>query len=365
MSQERASRCPAHPALRAPRRRTAWVVLLGLLALSSCRFSTQRWPGPMRAEVNPLPPGARFDYAPGPEPVLVYRHADPVSVARAGDVAGFPMSFHRKVERLTAGSWMAVGAGGRAEVLWPRDATSVRIYDRCYAVVGEPSRDEPTLVFQEVTRARLHLTPEDRIELLGGAILRGDASEESGPFFLERIGEELLRVRNQSKKVMFVDYRRRELAVAPGSLVDLPLLPGGVGGTAPEVLPAGVMEFERDGIALSTRGEVDTSSHHDAWVLRAERDAVVEALGLSVTLLAGERVLMGGLEAPAPRLPAGSGGRAGTPNGSGGPLPDTGAEAAMQPGASPADTPAGPEVPSSPEGATAPGPPAGDSPSTP
>jgi len=309
------------------------VAALLAVGLSSCRFSTQRWPGPMRAEVDPLPPGARYDYAPGPEPVLVYRHADPVSVARAGDVAGFPMSFHRKVERLTSGSWLAVGAGGRAEVLWPSDATSVRIYDRCYAVVGEPSRDEPTLVFQTLTRARLNLTPEDRISLMGGAILRGDEAEESGPFLIERLGEEILRIRNQSKKVMFVDYRRRELAVAPGSLVDLPLLPIGEGGTAPELPPTGIERMDRNGLALETRGQVETRPYHDAWVMRAQADSVVEALGLAVTLLPGERVVVGGLGEPPPALSAGA--------------PAAEAGPAMQPNSRPADTDPDPNAGSS------------------
>ena len=269
--------------------------LLAAAALLCAACSTQRWPGPMEPEEEPLPPGARDLYAPGPEQVSVVRHADPVQVGRAGDAAGFPLAFFRKVERVTAGAWVYVGAGGRAELLWPADGTTAVLYNTCNVVIGEPSRDEPTLIFRTITRARLVLTPEDRVELLGGAILRGDPVEESGPFLLDKIGPEILRVQNQSKRMATVAFRDQDIVVSPGQLVDLSVLPDEAGGTRPVQEAPGLERYETRAFGVSTRGPVAAEDLGSGLSLSALGENEVRGQGLQLELLPGERVVFGDL----------------------------------------------------------------------
>ena len=216
------------------RRRQRALSLLCLAALGGAACSPQRLPSPMAPATVPLPPGESGLVAPGPQQVDVMRHADPVRIRRPGAPGAFTLPFYDKDVRLGAGGWVETGAGGRAEVTWPGRSTSAWISDSGVAVVGEPSRDEPVLLFLDVERARLILNDGERVQLMGGALLSGSEEGESGPFLIERKGPEIVRVRNQSKTIATVAYRDATIALSPGQIADLPLLEGG---TSPERVP--------------------------------------------------------------------------------------------------------------------------------
>ena len=109
-------------------------------------------------------------------------------VVRPGTTAEYSLPFHRKRERIAAGAGVRTGAGGRAEVLWSDDASAVILFDKCALSIGDREVDEPIVRFHTVTRALLSLTPEDRVALPGGALLRGDPAEPTGLLLIEEAG---------------------------------------------------------------------------------------------------------------------------------------------------------------------------------
>jgi hypothetical protein len=278
----------------------ALLALLAVLAASGCRI--QRWPGPMRPTVLPLPGGEDAAEPPGLEEIVAVRHSAPVSVRQWGSPSAYPLDRSHAKERVRAGGWVLSGAGARAEVLWPLEPASVELIDAGVAAVGERSRDEPALKFLSLTRAKLYLVPGMRIALPGGATVAGDPSDPSGPFVLEFIEPNLIRVDNQAKVSAYVAFREEVLTLGPGQQVDLGLLEIG---TAP-------LESRADLRLLAARGERGTlleglaegglESRADGAGLAvvARTRGALDALGVRIRLEAGEAALLWALDAPRP-----------------------------------------------------------------
>ncbi len=263
-------------------------------ATSSCSaygrwpfWSTQRDPSPMTDAVDPLPPGAQLLYPEGPEEVLIVRHADPVKVRPAERTGGFPLSFYEKTTRVHSGSSVSVAPGGRVEILW-NDGTSILMSDRGFGLVGSPSRGESMFTFLEVTSAWIELEGDEQIDLVGGARL----SAASGPFVLERVRSDILRVKNQSKASGRVAFREDVIELDPGQAVDLPLLSNGgkptrsatsserVAGPGFQVLSSGSVQTDAD----ATRVRVQAVGEHE-----------IQGLGQRIRLDRGEEVDFQGL----------------------------------------------------------------------
>ena len=249
--------------------------------------TTQRWPAPMTYGTTPLPPGEAALFEEGPEEVLVLRHADPVKVRPAGLSAGYPLTFYQKSVRVHAGSAVSSSSGGRVEVLWT-NGNSIVVFDEGDGVVGSPSRGQPSFVFLTCDRARIDLKEPDQIELLGGARL----SASSGPYVLERLRGDILRVSNQSKTPGEVLYRDAVIRLDPGQIVDLALLSAGghpvqsdpglqtTDGPGYTIRWSGTMEFQREKSAVSVRSLGEHEIQANGVRVRLERDAVARFEGL-------------------------------------------------------------------------------------
>jgi len=271
---------------------------LGLtLATGGCYLQTQRFPGPMEALADPLPPGTLNEYPPGPEEVLVVRHADPVQVRPAGQAAPHPLPFYNKQARVNAGSWVYSGAGGRVEVLWP-SGSSIVLYGRSTGAVGSSSRGDPLFFFREIERAQLNLTEGDRVELLGGAILLAEA----GPFVIEHPSSEILRIRNRSKRPGRVAFRTAIFDIDPGEVLDLPLL--GAGGE-PRPADPSFQTIDLGGWTMDVRGDVEVDRVPGGGRARAGGEQEIRAAGVRVRLDPGEAALFTDLAShPAASAPA-------------------------------------------------------------
>lgn len=267
----------------------AALVASGCAGLQRWPFgTTQRVPGPMEATVDPLPPGDVSLIPPGPEEVLVVRHADPVQVRPAGLASAFPLAFYNKSVRVRSGSAVYSAPGGRIEVLWP-NGSSVVISGRGAGVIGSRSRGEPAFVFRELERAVVQLESEDEIELLGGARL----SARSGPYILEHQRADILRVKNQSKLPGRVAFRDAFFDLDPGQVVDLPLLSSG---GQPYASDPGLVDLAGPGFPLQYAGALDVDARADGVTLRAlSSDHEVRALGQRVRVQPGETVEVGPL----------------------------------------------------------------------
>ena len=261
---------------------------LGCL-LTGCFSRQQRVPGPI-----PLPAGeesvsvARGDGAES----LVLRHSDPVWIVQPGAQAGYPLSYYRKRERVRSATRVIVGSGGRAELNWPGDATAIVLYEVSQVVLGDPERDEPLVRFDEITRALLRLTPEDRIILPGGAELRGSASDESGPFLVRRLDREILRINNQSDEGGRVLLRGTVLELAPGDSIDLPILE-----LSRDTLSSGsgLSQLVAEGFNIDVQGRVEPVTAGGVVRLRAMEASEVTASGVRLRLQAGEEAVLGSL----------------------------------------------------------------------
>lgn len=256
--------------------------LLGAGLLPACvNVTTQRWPGPMRQEVRPLPPGDSKLHPPGIEEVAVVRHADPVRIRPPGINSGRPLTFYDKQARLQAGSQVVVAPGGRAEAIWSEGST-VMFYGRAVAWLGSPSRGEPMLDLRDVERARCMLGDQDQVQLVGGSILYGPG----GPFILTRDEDGTLAVHNQSKGSMRVAFRDEVFEMGPGQRLVLPLLSEG---GRPFEEPEGLRRIPGPGFYMDLVGEVEPDVGDASISLRANGPAEVAAMGVRVRLAPGDR----------------------------------------------------------------------------
>jgi len=265
--------------------KSAAVLLTGLLGVAAaCQSNTQRLAGPL-----PLPEEPEYEHTDrvrAPRAVL-HRHSDPVWLRPPGAPDDFPLPFYRKRERVAVGAGVRTGYGGRAELLWLDDASSMTLFDECHVVLGDPEIDEPLVRFLEVSRALLTLTPEDRIGLPGGAILRGDPIEPSGPFHLERWAPEYLRLTNQSKRPALISFREADLELAPGDSLEFPWLED----SSPRVTDPALLHLTAEGIEFDFLGKVERSNEAGGVVVRALSPSQVSSLGVEVGLGAGEEAV--------------------------------------------------------------------------
>lgn len=296
------------PSIRPP------AALLALpLALGACvNAYPQRAPGPLIVPsvdaprpADPLagPPPAVPLPAEGAPPatlthVVVQRDSDPVWVRLPGERDDYDVPFYEKRERVPAGTLVRTGAGGRAECLWSPDESIVALFDEGRVTLGEPARDEPMARFHSVSRALLMLTPEDRVELVGGPVLAGDSLSPTGPILLEAQKGSILRVTNQSKLLAHVHYREERLELGPGESIDLPILPSGAGPREQATEP---QRFELLGLPVSVQGRVERQEDGGGLRLTALEPARITALGVEARLAAQETALFSGLSAPAER----------------------------------------------------------------
>lgn len=279
--------------LRTARLLAAAILLVGL---GSCggtirvRYDkSQVWPSPMTAATDPLPPGSESLYPPGPEVVVVVRHADPVHVRPAGAAGSFPLTFYDKERRLNAGSWIYANQGGLVELIWP-SGSSISLNNQTTAVIGSPSRGEPLLMFWELDYARLEIGPDDAVQLLGGAMLRSNG----GTVIVEHPKAEIERVRNQTKGEIRIDYRDEVFVLDPGQVIDLPLL--SVGSEPLAVIP-GARSIAGDGFQVDVLGRVSVVDDERGVRLHADGEHQIRGLGVRVRLLEGEEVIFEALGA--------------------------------------------------------------------
>lgn len=272
------------------------------LGASSCagdlrwpKIPTQRYPGPMPAMVDPLPPGTEQQYEPGPEEVVVVRHADPVQLRPAGQLSAFRMPFYDKIRRVRAGSWVYGLPGGRSEIIWPNGST-ISLFGRTVCVIGSQSRGEPAAIFFEVERVDLNLIEGEVVKLLGGSEL----TARSGPIVVARVRGEVLRLKNQAKTDAELAFREELFLIEPGHAIDLPLLEAG--GRPDPVVP-GARRVRGAGFELSARGEVTVLEGGGDLLLRAHGEHEIRGVGQRIELLPGESIRIGGLR-PAPVPPS-------------------------------------------------------------
>lgn len=285
--------------MSSPRSSLAAGTALLALGLGACLTPyPQRLPGP-------LPVSDELPEAPPPSPnapvVTVQRESDPVWVRRAGERGDSALAFYKKRERITAGTLVRTGAGGRAELLWAPDASALALFDEGRVTVGDPARDEPMLRFHSLTRAVLVLTPEDRVELVGGAILAGDPLETTGTLLLEALSASRLRLTNQSKRLATVSFRDERLEVGPGESIDLPVP---AGGSAPRERGREPERLQGTGLTVTFLGRVERKDSSAGVSLTAVEPTSVSGLGIDARLAPGESVSFSGLPQVAPATPA-------------------------------------------------------------
>jgi hypothetical protein len=257
--------------------------------LSGCFLDTQKFPGMLTPQSNPLPDGAKSAFGRGAEEAFVIRHSDPVRVRIAETNSVYDLSFYEKRTLIPAGSWVFAGPEGYAEVLLPGD-TQVALHGRGTGVVGSESRREPVFTLLDVTAASVSFGETGQVELPGGAILEAS----SGPFSVETIHDRLIRVRNRSNQVGRVDYRDEVIRLEPSETVELALLSDF--STPFEVDPS-TRAVESSAGRIALRGEVEVLSSGAGTVLRATGTSEVEGLGLRLQLRPGDEVRLESLGA--------------------------------------------------------------------
>ncbi|HJO26700.1 MAG TPA: hypothetical protein QF730_05590, partial [Planctomycetota bacterium] len=271
---------------------------LALLSLAGCFVNTQRLLTPMPADISPLPGGSLEQHPPGPEEVVVMRHADPVQLRPAGSSFGHPMPFYSKQTRANAGAWVFSGHGGRAEILWASGGSAL-LHGKTTVVVGSPSRGEPAFLLKELERLTLNFGSEGGARLMGGALLEA----LGGPFVIERRSVELMRIRNRSKVNGTLRFRDAVINLDPGSVVDVPILPMGA-----EPIPADpdLRDLPGEEFSISVRGAVDVEETPEGTSFTGRGEHEIQGPGLRLQLGLGERALLSGLDkiGQAPSAPA-------------------------------------------------------------
>lgn len=270
------------------------MLLLLTLVGSGCFAQTQRYPTIMQPVVDPLPPGTMDLHPVGPEEVLIVRIADPVHVRRPGEASSYPLYFYSKQSRMSAGTWVFSGAGGRLEVLYPGNS-SIMLYGLCSGVVGSESRGEPIFFFRQLERARIVLQEGQQVRLLAGVVLTADG----GPFVIERPTRDIMRVRNRSSSTGRIAYREEIFHLDPGHVIDLPLLEG-LGG-APQQADPGFQTMLAGAAPLRLRGDLEILPQDPRGTrIRANGDHELRGLGLRVRLDPGDEILFSDLSVVTP-----------------------------------------------------------------
>ncbi|HPF15501.1 MAG: hypothetical protein H6830_03655 [Planctomycetes bacterium] len=254
-----------------------------MAALSGCYIDTQRFPNPMPGDYENLPEGASDIFKAGPEEALVMRISDPVFLRRPGESSSFPVHFFRKRVRIGAGYWVLSEAGGRVDLFFGRGA-ELSLSGNNTIVLGSPSRGEPMVAFLEIENARLSLSANEYVELLGGALLSGDG----GPFVIAHGREEVLELSNRSPNPGTVRYRDETIELQPGETLHMPLLGAGNNPREPGV---GFQSVDAAGSRLGLRGSLRILESDDRHIeLVADGEHEIRAKGVVVRLDKGDKV---------------------------------------------------------------------------
>lgn len=247
-------------------------------------FPSQRWPEPMET-AHPLPPGDATLYPPGPEEVRVLRHADPVQVRQAGSAGAVPLSYRRKELRVASGSGVTCSEEGRVEILFD-SGSSVVLYGHCNAIVGSPSRGEPSLFVRDLEQVRFDPVAEDLYELSGGTRLRA----RDGPVRATLYKKDVLRVANESKRSATVAFLQETIVLDPGQAVLVPVLSSG--SRPPETAEA-LSDVVGPGFHAAHSKSVDVTPAEGSLLARGEGE--VRSLGVRVKLQEGAEARFVGL----------------------------------------------------------------------
>jgi hypothetical protein len=172
------------------------------------------------AAAEPLGAGVET-VAAGLDEVLVTRLADPVRVRPAQTLGAVPLSSTDKRRRISSGSSVHVGAGGRVEVTWPGETLLAQVFDGGSLRIGRRELGEPAFYLHRPVRARIALPPGSVVRLVDHADLVA-GGEPVGPLWIERTYDDVVRVFNNGDVALELDVGGASLALAPSQSVDLP-----------------------------------------------------------------------------------------------------------------------------------------------
>ena len=230
--------------------------------------------------------------AAGLDEVLVTRLSDPVRVRPAQTLGALPLSWTDKRRRLSSGSSVHVGAGGRVEVSWPGESLLAQVFDGGSLRIGRRELGEPAFYLHRLVRARIALPPGASVRLVDHADLSA-AGESVGPLWIERTYDDVVRVFNNGSSVLQIDVGGARIALAPSQSVDLPE----VGDAALQArstrsaLPSAIVR--PDGQALRWSGPLVLAPEGGGVALSGGASAVdFSAFGSRWQLAPGSRVLL-------------------------------------------------------------------------
>jgi len=270
---------------------TAPLALAALaLAAVAASCTAQRWPAPM-ASAPTLGAGVET-VAAGLDEVLVTRLADPVRVRPAQTLGAVALSWTDKRRRLSSGSSVHIGAGGRVEVTWPGETLLAQVFDGGSLRIGRRELGEPAFYLHRPVRARITLPPGTTVRLVDHADLSA-AGDAVGPLWIERTYDDVVRVFNNGSAPLLIDVGGALVALAPSQSVDLPE----VGDAALEArlarttLPSAIVR--PDGQSLRWSGPLVLAPEGGGVALSGGASAVdFSAFGSLWHLAPGSRVLL-------------------------------------------------------------------------
>ncbi len=243
------------------------------------------------AAAEPLDAGVET-VAAGLDEVLVTRLADPVRVRPAETLGAVPLSWTDKRRRMSSGSSVHVGAGGRVEVTWPGETLLAQVFDGGALRIGRRELGEPSFYLHRPVRARIALPPGSVVRLVDHADLVA-AGEAVGPLWIERTYDDVVRVFNNGDAALQLDVGGASVLLAPSQSVDLPE----VGDAALDArrsrtsLPSAIVR--PDGQALRWNGPLALAPEGTGVALSGGAEAVdFSAFGSLWHLEPGTRVLL-------------------------------------------------------------------------